>query len=248
MLRPRDSAGPRDADTATLVSAAQAGDAAARERLIADHTPLVLRVGARASGRYLQVGRDEEVSVGLLALNEAIDRYRAETGASFPAFAEVVVRRRLIDHFRRDAARKETPFSDFEQEDDEGGAWSPVEFARAQEIDRDRRAAEDRRAEIAEFSRLLRPYGVTLQDLVRQSPQHKDARERAVAVAHRIAARPEWVDYLRRHHALPLRELEAVPELAVSRKTLERQRKFIIAVAVILIERLDALRVYVPAG
>jgi RNA polymerase sigma factor len=205
-------------------------------------------VGARVCGRYLPAGRDDEVSVGLLALNEAIDRYRPETGASFPAFAEMVVKRRLIDHFRRESSRRETPFTEFEQEDEEGGTWSPIEFSRAQEIERDRQEAADRRTEIAEFTRLLRPYGVTLADLVRQSPQHADARERAVAVARMIAGRPEWVEHLRKHHALPLRELEACEELGVSRKTLERQRKFIIAVAVILMEGLHALRAYLPSA
>jgi RNA polymerase sigma factor len=237
-----------DPDVAALVCAAQAGDGAARERLIAVHTPLVLRVGARVCGRYLQAGRDDEVSIGLMALNEAIDHYRPGSGASFPAFAEMVIRRRLIDHFRREAARRETTFSELEQEDEEGDAWSPVELAYAQQLDRDRREAEDRRAEITEFLQLLRPYGVTLEDLVRQSPQHADARQRAVAVARAIAARPEWVAYLRRYRALPLRELEACGELGVSRKTLERQRKFIIAVALILIEGLDTLRSYLPGA
>ena len=248
MLGARSAGGSTGTELSVLVQAAQTGDDLARERVIAAHTPLVLRVGARVCGRYLQPGRDDEVSVGLIGLNEAIDRYRADSGASFPAFAEMVVRRRLIDHFRRESARRETPFTEFEQEDDEGGTWSPVEFQRAQEIERDRQEAMDRRAEIAEFVRILGGYGVTLQDLVRHSPQHADARERAVSVARRIADQPEWVAYLRRHHSLPLRELEACPDLGVSRKTLERQRKFIIAVAVILMEGLHALRPYVPTA
>ncbi len=231
-----------------LVQAAQTGDGAARERVIAEHTPLVLRVGARVCGRYLQPGRDDEVSVGLIGLNEAIDRYRAESGASFPTFAEMVVRRRLIDHFRRESARRETPLTEFEQEDDEGGTWSPVEFQRAQQVERDRQEAMDRRAEIAEFVGILRGYGITLEDLVRHSPQHADARRRAVAVARRIAQHPEWMAHLRRHRSLPLRDLEACPDLEVSRKTLERKRKFIIAVAVILTEGLPALRSYVPSA
>ncbi len=243
MLRPR---GSEAADTLALVAAAQGGDREARERLIALHQGLVLRVGARVCGRYLRAGRDDEVSVGLLALNEAIDRYRGEVGASFGAFAEMVVRRRLIDQFRRESGRREVPLSAFEQDDEGGGPWAAVESREAQQIDRARRETEDRRAEIAEFVALLRPYGVTLHDLVAQSPQHADARARAVAVARRIAERPEWVDHLRRRRSLPLRELEAVPDLGMSRKTLERQRKFIIAVAVVLMEGLHALRAYLP--
>ena len=246
MPRPERAGAPGAPQVADSVLAAQGGDQEARERLIAQHTPLVLRVGARVCGHYLQAGRDDEVSVGLMAVNEAVDRYRPDCGASFPAFAELVVRRRLIDHLRRQSARKELPFSYFDQADDEGGQWSPVEFARAQEVDRERRDAVDRRSEVEEFQRLLAPYGITLRDLVRQSPQHQDARQRAVAVARAVAGHPQWGGYLRQHHALPLREMERVAELGVSRKTLERQRKFIIAVAVILMEGLHTLRSYVP--
>lgn len=246
VLRPRDPGAQGGEDAVALVGAAQAGDGQARERLIVIHTPLVLRVGSRVCGRYLQKGRDDEVSVGLLALNEAVDRYRPDSGASFPAFAEMVIRRRLIDHFRREGNRRETPFTDFEQEDGEGGIWSTVELDRALEIDRERRAEEDRRAEIGEFRRLLAPYGVSIADLVRQSPQHADARERAVAVARAIAADADWSAYLRANHALPLKQLEARGDLGVSRKTVERQRKFIIAVAVILMEGLHTLSAYLP--
>lgn len=246
MPRPERAGTPDAAEAAADVRAAQGGDGSARERLIAQHTPLVLRVGARVCGRFLQAGRDDEVSIGLMAVNEAIGRYRDGSGASFAAFAEMVVRRRLIDHLRRQGAHRETPFSQFEVEDTDGSQWNPVEFERAQEIDLERRAAEERRAEIAEFTQLLRPYGVTLADLVRQSPQHLDARARAVRVARAVAERPEWREYLRQHRALPLRAMEAAPELAVSRKTLERQRKFIIAVALILTEGLHTLRAYVP--
>ena len=231
-----------------LVQAAQTGDGEARERVLADHIPLILRVGARVCGRFLQRGRDDEVSIGLIGVNEAIDRYRAESGASFPAFAEMVVRRRLIDHFRRESSRRETPLAQFEQEDDEGATWSPIEFQRAQEVERDRLEAVDRRADIAEFASIMREYGITLEDLARQCPHHADARERAVAVARRIAQRPEWAAHLRRYRSLPLRELAACPDLGVSRKTLERKRKFIIAVAVILMEDLPALRPYVSSA
>ncbi len=248
MLRPPRAGRPDAARVAELVARAQGGDREAREELIAQSTPLVLRVGARLCGRYLRMGQDEEVSVGLIAVNEALDRYRADSGVTFGTFAEVVVRRRLIDHLRRESARRETPFSEFQQEDEEGDPWSPLEFRRAQELDQARQEALDRQAEVADFHRLLGLYGISLRDLVRQCPRHRDARSRAVEVARAVAGRPAWTEYLRRHKALPLREMEADPALGVSRKTLERQRKFIIAVAVILMEGLTGLQVYLPGA
>lgn len=55
---------------------ARNGDWQARDDLIRRYIPLVLKTGWQVTGRYLQLGRDAEVSVGLLAVNEAITSYR----------------------------------------------------------------------------------------------------------------------------------------------------------------------------
>ncbi|HYF78723.1 MAG TPA: sigma-70 family RNA polymerase sigma factor, partial [Symbiobacteriaceae bacterium] len=110
-----------------LLEPARRGDEQARNDLIRQYTPLVLRVGSQVSGRYLQVGRDEEVSIGMIALNEAIDRFDADRGASFISFAEMVIKRRLIDYYRRQKGRSEIPMSELESEDDEGNVLQHVE-------------------------------------------------------------------------------------------------------------------------
>ncbi len=228
------------------VAAAQAGDTAGREALLADYRPFVLRVASRACGRYLRPEADDEASVALIAFNEAIDRYDPDSGASFVTFAEMVVKRRLIDHFRRARGGRETPMSDFDVEDTEGQLSNPVEVAAALDAHRRGSEAEDRRLDIERFRQALRSYGIELEDLVRACPQHRDARERAIAVARAVAGNPQWADYLRQHRALPLKALESAGGLEVSRKTLERQRKYIIAVALVMMERIEHLLAYLP--
>ncbi len=228
------------------VGAAQAGDEAGREALLTDYRPFVLRVASRACGRYLRPEVDDEASVALIAFNEAIDRYDAQSGASFVTFAEMVVKRRLIDHFRRARGSRETPLSDFDVEDAEGQVSNPVEVAAALAVHRDRSEAEERRLDIERFQEALGAYGIALDDLVKASPQHRDARERAIAVARAVAGNPEWASYLREHRSLPLKALERAGGLGLSRKTLERQRKYIIAVALVLMERIEHLAAYLP--
>jgi RNA polymerase sigma factor len=233
-------------DADALLAAARCGDAGARDGLIRSYLPFILKVASRTCGRYLQVGRDDEVSVGLMAFNEAIDRYQAGSGSAFAPFAEMVIRRRLIDHFRREAARREMPLSEFEQEDEEGEVWSPVEVRGAVAAHQARTEAEDRREEVRRYREVLGAYGIRMEELVRLTPRHRDARERAIAVAREVAARAAWSEHLRRTRSLPLREMERVPQLGVSRKTLERQRKYIVAVALLFMEDLGGLRALVP--
>ncbi|MBX6350838.1 MAG: RNA polymerase sigma-I factor [Clostridia bacterium] len=235
----------RNADARLL--RARAGDAEAREELIAAYTPFVLRVAARAAGRFLVPGRDDEVSVALVAFNEAIDRYDDEAGAAFLTFAEMVIRRRLADHYRRARRVREVPLGEFEAEDEEGEAFNPAEVEAALRAHARREEEEARRADVLRFRALLAEYGLSLEDLVRESPRHEDARRRAMRVAKVVAETPAFASYLRRRKALPLAELARVPGIGVGRKTLERQRRYIVAIALVLMEGLDSLREYVKA-
>jgi RNA polymerase sigma factor len=228
-----------------LLSPARRGDREAREELLRLFTPLVLRVGAQVSGRYLEVGRDEEVSVGLLALNEAIDRYDPDRGASFASFCEVVIRRRLIDHYRRTKPGREIPLSELEQEDDEGHPVQKYEVREATDRFRKEEEAAERREEISRYAKRLAEFGIRFSELAEISPKHEDARERAMEAARVVASNRLYAEHLRVRRELPLKQLEN--DVGVSRKTLERQRKYIIAVALLYLEEFHHLRRYVSA-
>lgn len=228
-----------------LLAQAKAGDAFARNELIRAYMPFVLKVASRLCGRYLHAGQDEEVSIGLLAFNEAIDRFDARRGNNFVAFAETVIRRRLIDHFRKQApAAPVVPFSELEAAGEEGQPVQPVDVQAA--LDRHALAIEawERRQEIVRLQEELAAFGIRFSDLVENCPKHRDARERAIEVARRLATVPAYREALLRNRSLPLRELAADPEVPVSRKTLERQRKYIVAVALILMGDYVYLREY----
>lgn len=219
------------------------GDKQAREDLIRQYTPLVLRVGSQVSGRYLTVGRDEEVSVGLIALNEAIDRFDPGRGASFVSFAELVIKRRLVDYYRRQKGQSEIPVSDLETQDNEGNPLDTVERRQALEEYSRLIEAEERKHEIARYATRLAEFGIRFSELVDVSPKHEDARERALEAARIIATHPLLAQHMLGRRELPLKQLEE--RVGVSRKTLERQRKFIIAVVIIMLEDFYHLRRYI---
>lgn len=236
-----------------LLSRARRGDKAAREELIDRYAPFALKVASRVTGGYVRLGEDDESTVALLAFNEAIDRYDPGRGGGFLGFAEEVIRRRLIDHYRRGrAGRREVPLSalsdagglDGTLAGEAGGESGPppAEVLAAEWVHREREDEAERREEVLRYRELLAAYGISLEELVRLSPRHEDARRRAIEAARALAARPELVESLRRRGELPLKELVGLAGL--SRKTLERQRKYIIAVALILTEGLPYLEAY----
>lgn len=218
-----------------LVVRAQAGDPDAREQLIRDFTPFIMKTASQAAGRYLRPGVDEEISIGLLAFNEAIDAYRDSKG-SFLQFAQTVIRRRMVDYFRRDRRRfQELPL----EVDPEAGEESRKI---AMQVDRAAQHAWEREqegrarsAEIEEFQTALANFGIEFGELVKLSPKHADARQRAMAAA-RLVSKDELLRrYLWEHKALPLKAMEgALDRLGMSRKTIERHRRYIVAIAVLL--------------
>lgn len=211
-----------------LIRRAQAGEDSARDDLIARYEPLILRMASRAVGRYIRKGQDEEASIALLAFNEAITSFDPDRGRGFVRFAEQVIRRRLVDHYRRQR-RPEVVLSELEEEDEEGRPYVPVLAQAAIERDRQEAEAQARREEIQQFEGRLRQYGLSLEELARICPRHEDSRRSAMVVGRMVAEDDELREHLVSRHELPMKALEE--RVSVSRKTLERQRKYIIAVA-----------------
>ncbi|NMB00205.1 MAG: RNA polymerase sigma factor SigI [Firmicutes bacterium] len=217
-----------------LVLRAQAGDAEAREQILQDYRPFYLRVASNSCRKYLVLGRDDEASIAMIAFNEAIDSYNSNGGASFLSFAEIVVKRRLVDYFRRQSKKTdEIPMSSFESDEHEDSVIQKIESKEAHTVLQIQEETEERREEIFRLDQLLSHYGIRFSELVKISPKHQDARDRALQVARTIISDPELLGYLTKKKSLPLKELES--RVDVSRKTLERQRKYIITLTLILI-------------
>lgn len=230
-------------DPRILLDRAKSGDDEARNQLIQDYLPLVLKVASQKAGRFLRPGVDEEISIALMAFNEAITAYEEGRG-SFVSFSQTVIQRRLVDYFRRGrASQREVALSEFEQEDDQPGSKpNPLDHL-AQAAWGLHEEQEARRLEIEEYQNLLAAYGMTFRDLARVAPKHRDSRARAVSMARMVARDAAFRDSLTGRQELPVRSL--AEQFGVSRKLVERHRKFIIAVALILMHDLPHLAGYV---
>lgn len=231
-------------DLNQLLALAREGDEAARDKLLRDYIPFVAKSASQATGRYIRRGQDDEFSVALTAFNEAIERYDLDRGTSFLGFADTVIKRRLIDYFRsKQAKQRDLPFSDFEVEDEEENVINYVEVQKSVEAHKHQQEADLRREEIMRFTGMLSEFDISMEELVDLSPKHQDARENAMEVAKIIAARDELKSYLLTKRSLPLKAL--MNHVTVSRKTIERQRKYIIAMSLVLIGDFEMLQDYI---
>ena len=221
---------------------AQSGDSVVREQLLAQYKPFVAKTAAKVCGRFIDPLNDDEFSIAFGAFNEAIDRYDPQKQSSFLTFAETMIRNKLVDYFRQqqkfDAqiafsslANADEDFVDVQERVSRSSSLN--QFAQEQ-------LQEARKLEIAELQQTLRPYGIQFADLVKLSPKHDDSRRMLGSLAQRMVEDDSIRNAILTTNKLPL--LEVSNRLAASRKTLERHRKYLIALTVILAGSFPNLR------
>lgn len=224
--------------TSTL-QAIRDGDEQARQKLLQQYLPLIIKTASGLTGRYLRVGQDEEISIGLMAVNEAIDKYNPERGASFTSFASLVIKNRLKDYLRTQR-NLEIPASAVAED------LPPLDARQAWTDFLDRQHQENRRVEVTHYVQALARYNLDLKQLAAATPRHKQARQRACQAARILAGDPQLARIVRTKGELPLKQLEGL--LPVSRKTLERQRKYILALFILISGNYQYLNEYLPGG
>jgi len=230
----------------SMVIQAQLGNEKIRENLIKEYTPFILRVASNICNRYLVMGQDDEASIALLAFNEALDKYSGDKGAKFLTFAEIVIKRRLTDYYRKESRFTNnvvllSNFQDTENQEQEI-LQEAQEARKAFQIEEE---AFYKRQEILQFTKTLADFNITLTELVKLSPKHYDARTRAYEVAKIIFDSPDLLHSLLEKKFLPLKKIEE--RVDVSRKTLERQRKYIIALVIIFNGNFEYLQTYLSS-
>lgn len=209
----------------------QQGDEALLNNIIDSYKPFIAKTVSSVCKRYIHE-TDDEFSIGLIAFNEAIVKYLPERGKSLLSFAEVLIKRRVIDYIRKQTKNVHISFdfSSGTQEDEAPGTIIVNELS----FEEYKKKTEEqmRKDEIMRFQELLQSFDLSLSDLVENSPKHADARKNAILTAKLIADSPQLKELLYEKGRLPIKQLE---EMAiVSRKTIERNRKYIIAIALIL--------------
>jgi RNA polymerase sigma factor len=213
------------------VARARDGDIQARDDLIRDYTPFILKTAASCVRRYVTLGEDDEASVALSAFNEAIDAFKSSR-PGFLAFAATVIKRRLIDYYRKEARQREIPFSTLNPyEDRDNCQWDPSSLSYST---LDWQEAVERRDDIENWKEVLKEFGLTLRQVISSTPKHKDARQRAMLMASIIAKNDELRAGFFKTHQIPADELlSLMPEKdRVSKKTVDRQKVYITAVAI----------------
>ena len=219
--------------TATInqLALSAAGDEDRREELILSQEQTILRTASATCRRFVSRS-DDEFSVALCAFSRAVDVYDEEKGDFLP-FAQMLIRRDLIDFFRSQkntlreiSVAPHVLEGDGEPEEDPAGAYLAVVKSSWETSD------HSLRDEIVAANEMLQNYGFRFFDLTECSPQQDKTRKECALAIRFMLTDSALFSALKKSRKLPIKALSAAS--GVSRKTLDRYRKYIIMAVLIL--------------
>jgi RNA polymerase sigma factor len=219
----------------------QNGDEQLLNEVLEDYKPFVKKTVSSVCKRYIYES-DDEFSIGLIAFHDAILKYNHQRGSSIISFSEVIIKRKVIDYIRKNGKYQDVSIDMSLVENDEETPNLTIEQIVSFDEYGKQQEGKKRREEIISFQEHLSQFKLSFNELVEQSPKHEDARLNAIDIAKTVVNSIELLDYLLEKKRLPIKKLEK--QVNVSRKTIERNRKYIIAITLILIGDYVYLRDY----
>ena len=212
-------------------------DVQAADQLIGTYMPFIKAETAKFLKRPPIEGHDDELSIAMIAFHEAIGGYSRIRGA-FLKYAAMLIRSRLIDYSRREQRHSRVISLDAPAGEEDTALGETL----ADEKDpyEERAARDATRAEIEELTRQMREFGVSLSDVADNCPRQQrtlDACRKALQYARE---NPELLDDLLKTKRLPIGQLTAGS--GVERKTLERHRKYMVALLLIYTNGYEIIR------
>ncbi len=219
----------------------QNGDEPLLNTVLEDYKPFIKKTVSSVCKRYIYES-DDEFSIGLIAFHDAILKYNDKRGSSVISFSEVIIKRKVIDYIRKNGKIQDVSMDmPLARDGEEETSLTIDQMVSVEEYGK-QKDVQMRREEISSFQEQLSYFKLSFYDLVEQSPKHEDARLNAIDIAKTVVNSKELMDYLIEKRRLPIKRLEK--QVNVSRKTIERNRKYIIAISLILIGDYVYLRDY----
>ena len=206
------------------------------DALLRDYLPFIRAQAAKQVGHPVS-DQDDAQSIAMIAFHEAILGYDPGRGAFLP-YAAMVIKSRIIDHQRREARHQGQLSLDAEQGDDSRPLLEEVADTRDRFAEAAGLAATQK--EIAELAAVMAEFGVSFSDVSDHSPKQERTLEACREAIRCGAEDGDLLAELLRTRRLPMARLAALS--GVERKTLERHRKYILAMLLIQTNGYEIIR------
>lgn len=180
---------------------------------------------------------DDELSISMIAFHEAIRSY-SRTRGSFLKYASVIIKNRLIDYARKEQKQSGVLSIEMLGEERETSVENNMPDKKDEIAEYEMRDAT--KSEIVELIRQMEPFGVSLSDVADNCPKQQKTTKACADAIEYAKQHPELLDEFLRTKRLPMAEL--TKGSGAERKTLERHRKYLVALLLIYTNGYEIIR------
>ena len=234
----------RDKNTENMKALDAAKCSEAKNSFLTREQEHILHLTARILKHTVTMS-DDEWSIALIATGEAIDSYD-ETRGNFWNYASLVIKSRLLDHYRSSAKESELLVSSdtfsVDPDDDEGALGLQIEVREKTAVVID----TSLRDEIAAFTEELAGCGIDLFDLPASAPRAAKTKAICADILKAFFTPPPLTDELKRTKNLPVKSI--LGRIKVTRKLIDRHRKYLVAAALIKAGDYPGMADYLPTA
>lgn len=204
--------------------------------LIRDYLPFIRSEASKCISRFC-TEQDDEFSIAMLAFHEAVLGYERTRGA-FLSYAAMLIRSRIIDYQRKETRHQGAISIYTETGDDERTIMD--ELTDHRDHFEESANLEATRQEIEELSSVMEQFGVSFSDVADNGPKQERTLDACACAIRYAADNRHLLDELLRTRKLPMAQLAAGS--GIERKTLERHRKYILAMLLIQTNGYEIIR------
>ena len=212
--------------------------AEAADRLIRSYLPFIRSETSRFLNGKRVSEEDDEMSVAMTAFYEAILHYEKHRGAFFK-YASLVIKRRLIDYARKEQRHQGHLSIDQPSGEETSGTIGDTLADPDHPTERYELVTATRQ-EINELSAQLADFGISFSDISENCPKQTRTLESCSRVLLYAKENPSLLEELLQTKRLPITALCA--GTGVERKTLERHRKYLVALMVAFTNGYEVIR------
>lgn len=215
-------------------------DISAADALIKDYLPFIKSETSKALGNKAVNEGDDQLSIAMLAFFEAISSYSRVKG-SFIKYAALIIKRKLIDHYRKEKKHEgnismdskinedtDSTIEDSIQDDED--AYEKVDVSAAV------------KQELAELLSQLKEFSISFNEVVEHCPKRSKTLESCQKVIAHARKNPDMVQEMKAKKRVPISAFAL--GTGVEKKTLERHRNYIIALLLIVSNGYDLIRAH----
>lgn len=223
------------ADIVRLVNEAKL-DMRKADNLIRDYLPFIKSETSKYLKRSISE-QDDEVSIAMIGFHEAIRSYDDKKG-NFLSYASMIMRNRMIDYYRKESRHRNILSIDQSSGEDDIPLSERLMDSKDHYEESD--SMRVTKTEILELTKQLSDFGVSLTDISENSPKQERTLESCRQVVQYAIDNSYILKIVEKTGKLPIKDL--VEGTKVPKKTLERHRKYILAMLIIQTNGYEIIR------